>query len=192
MIFVILAGAPGSGKSTHSKLIKEKTDFVHISSGDIFRQEAEKNTELGLLAKSLIDKGNFIPDDIICNIIENIIKDSNQNTKYILDGFPRNLNQAIKFNEILQKQNLKINVFINLNVTEENLIQRLTKRGIDSNREDDANAEIIKRRIKLYKDKTQIINNFYQNNTNFFTIDGNKRIEEVHKEIYEIILRNLY
>ncbi|NLB86000.1 MAG: adenylate kinase [Bacteroidales bacterium] len=190
MIIAILAGAPGSGKSTHSKLLKEKLNFVHISTGDIFREEIELNTELGKLAKSLIDKGNFVPDEIVCEIIEKIIKKSNKDTKFVFDGFPRNYNQAEEFEKLLNKLNLRINVFVELNVSEDNLISRLTKRSKDSNRKDDSNFEIIKHRIEVYKSNTQIINDFYSSKTKCFKINGNRAIEDVSGEIFDKIIKS--
>ncbi|HNY43571.1 MAG: nucleoside monophosphate kinase [Bacteroidota bacterium] len=187
MKIAILAGPPGSGKSTHSKLLAEKLGFVHISTGNIFRKEIEKNTDLGKLAQSLIDKGNFVPDEIVCEMIEKIITTSDENTKFVFDGFPRNYNQAVEFEKILEKLNLKVNVFLEFNVCEDSLISRLIERSKSSNRKDDSDVRIIKHRLEVYKNNTHIINDFYFSRTNCFKINGDRPISVVSAEIFEIV-----
>jgi adenylate kinase len=125
---IIITGPPGAGKGTMSRFIQEEYNIPIISTGEILRQEIKKGSELGIVAKKLIEKGDFVPDEIVVNIIKNFTKDMHEG--YLLDGFPRNISQAIEFDKMLNENNSKIDKVINIDVTDEVIIDRVKGRLI--------------------------------------------------------------
>ena len=184
MINLILFGKPGSGKGTQAEFVKKRYDLVHISTGDVFRHNISKNTDLGLLAKSYMEKGDLVPDQIIMSIIEKRLSKPDCNNGFILDGFPRTLNQAIELDKILKKHQIDIDKIIEIDVEEENLIQRITTRALETNNSrDDDNSNVLKNRIEIYKKDTKPVLNFYSNMDKLITINGMLSIDEVSEEI---------
>jgi adenylate kinase len=125
---IIITGPPGAGKGTMSRFIQEEYHIPIISTGEILRQEIKNKTELGIIAKELIEKGDFVPDEVVVNIIKNFTKDMHNG--YLLDGFPRNISQAIEFDKMLLESNSKIDKVINIDVTDEIIIERVKGRLI--------------------------------------------------------------
>ena len=185
---IILLGAPGSGKGTQSIILNKKLGLVQLSTGEIIRENIEKKTKLGIQVKNLVDNGEFVSDKIILSIISKRISEDDCNKGFILDGFPRNLNQASKFDEILLEKDKKINFVIELNVSKENLYKRIENRAIESNeaRADDK-EEILKNRLNIYDEKTKPLVPYYKKTGLHFEVDGMKSIDEISFEIEKII-----
>ncbi len=171
---LVFLGPPGAGKGTQAEIISKKLNLKKISTGDILRYEMEKGTELGKIAKSYMEKGELVPDEIMIKIIENNIKNLNG---FVLDGFPRTLNQAIELEKIT-----KIDKVIYLNVSDEEIKRRLLSRG----RLDDK-PEVIENRIKIYREQTQPLIEFYRKMGILYEINGVGAIEEITKKIEEIL-----
>ena len=185
---IILLGAPGSGKGTQSIILKKKLGHGQLSTGEIIRENIEKKTKLGLQVKNLVDNGEFVSDEIILSIISKRISEDDCNKGFILDGFPRNLNQASKFDEILLQKDKKIDFVIELNVSKKNLYKRIKNRAIESNdaRADDK-EEILKNRLNIYDEQTKPLVPYYKKAKLHFEVDGMKSIDEISFEIEKII-----
>jgi len=172
MLNIVLFGPPGAGKGTQAEKLVSKYKLVHLSTGDIFRANIKGETELGKLAKSYIDGGNLVPDEVTIKMLESEV-DKNPNVKgFIFDGFPRTTPQAEALELFLTGKNTAISVMLALEVSEQELISRLLLRGKDSGRADDASEEIIANRIKVYKDQTAVVADFYAVQNKFEKIDG--------------------
>ena len=185
---IILLGAPGSGKGTQSIILKKKLGHGQLSTGEIIRENIEKKTKLGLQVKNLVDNGEFVSDEIILSIISKRISEDDCNKGFILDGFPRNLNQASKFDEILLQKDKKIDFVIELNVSKKNLYKRIKNRAIESNdaRADDK-EEILKNRLNIYDEQTKPLVPYYKKAKLHFEVDGMKSIDEISLDIEKII-----
>ena len=185
---LILFGPPGAGKGTQAKIIIKKYNIVQISTGDMLREEVKLETDLGLAAKVIMDKGDLVSDEIIMSMIEKRIKKPDCNNGFILDGFPRTLKQAVHLDEILDRLKIKIDTVIEINVNEELLLKRIKKRAAESDdlRGDD-NSEILNNRISVYKKDTLPVLEYYKNSNKLHTIDGMQNIEQVSKDILKIL-----
>ena len=185
---IILLGAPGSGKGTQSIILNKKLGLLQLSTGEIIRENIEKKTKLGFQVKNLVDKGEFVSDVIILSINSKRIFEDDCSKGFILDGLPRNLNQASKFDEILLEKDKKINFVIELNVSKENLYKRIENRAIESNeaRADDK-EEILKNRLNIYDEQTKPLVPYYKKAELHYEVDGMKSIDEISLEIEKII-----
>tara|TARA_B100000959_G_C14995101_1_gene629863 strand:+ start:7566 stop:8102 length:537 start_codon:yes stop_codon:yes gene_type:complete len=174
-------GPPGAGKGTQAKVLAKKYNLLHLSTGDILRHEIDKKTEIGLEAKSYMNRGDLVPDSVLLTIIKNVLtklKDSG----VILDGFPRTVPQAEGLNKIFENLNLRIDYILNIHVEPNILINRLIERAKNSGRKDDT-EEVIVNRQKVYEDLTAPLIHFYKDE--IIQIDGNGPIEEVTSRILE-------
>lgn len=185
---IILLGAPGSGKGTQSIILNKKLGLVQLSTGEMIRENIERKTKLGLQVKNLVDNGEFVSDEIILSIISKRISEDDCSKGFILDGFPRNLNQAFKFDEILLQKDKKIDFVIELKVSKKNLYKRIENRAMESNeaRSDDK-EEILKNRLNIYDEQTKPLVPYYKKAELHFEIDGMKSIDEISFEIEKII-----
>ena len=185
---IILLGAPGSGKGTQSIILNKKLGLVQLSTGEMIRENIERKTKLGLQVKNLVDNGEFVSDEIILSIISKRISEDDCSKGFILDGFPRNLNQAFKFDEILLQKDKKIDFVIELNVSKKNLYKRIENRAMESNeaRSDDK-EEILKNRLNIYDEQTKPLVPYYKKAELHFEVDGMKSIDEISFEIEKII-----
>ncbi len=185
---LILFGPPGAGKGTQAKILIEKLNIVQISTGDMLRDEVKSKTPLGKLASSIMDKGDLIPDEIIMSMIEKRITKSDCKNGFILDGFPRTLNQAVELDVILKSLNLKIDKVIEINVNEDLLINRIVKRASESKTtRDDDNSEILKNRIIVYNKDTLPVLDYYKSLNKLNTVDGTQDIDKVSKDILKVL-----
>jgi len=183
MLNIVLFGPPGAGKGTQAEKLVTKYNLVHLSTGDIFRANMKGNTELGILAKSYIDKGNLVPDEVTISMLEAEV-DKNQSAQgFIFDGFPRTTPQAESLATFLKGKNTDISVMLALKVDEEELIKRLLLRGKDSGRADDSDENIIKNRIQVYNEQTAIVADFYSQQNKFQEIVGVGSIEEIFQRL---------
>ncbi|MDB5111231.1 MAG: adenylate kinase [Mucilaginibacter sp.] len=187
MLNLVLFGPPGAGKGTQSQNLIEKYGLIHLSTGDLLRNEISQGTVLGLEAKKLMDQGILVPDAVVIGMISNKL-DANKDAKgFIFDGFPRTVAQAEALDELLKTKNSAISVMIALEVNDEELERRLLLRGKDSGRPDDANPEVIRKRIKEYNDKTAPVAGFYKAQNKFKSVSGIGSIGEIFDSISAVI-----
>jgi len=190
MLNLILFGPPGAGKGTHSIKIVEKYNLKHISTGDIFRYELGNKTELGLLAKSFMDKGQLVPDEVVIKMLFSVMDKSTDAKGFVFDGFPRTIVQAEKFDEMLEARNMPVSLVISLDVDDEELITRLVKRGIESGRADDT-EEVIRQRLEVYNCQTKPLLAYYAQKKILSEVHGVGSIDmifaSVCKKIDEIV-----
>lgn len=187
MLNIVLFGPPGAGKGTQAVKLKEKYNLVHLSTGDILRNEISKSSELGLLAKSYMDKGELVPDEVVIDMIENCLNEYEGAKGFIFDGFPRTTEQAQALDTLLQKHDTEIDTMLSLEVDDEELVDRIVKRGRDSGREDDKNESVIFNRIITYNKKTAPLKNYYDEQGKYNSIAGVGSIEEVFERLTETI-----
>ena len=191
MVNLILFGKPGSGKGTQAEFVKRKYDLVHISTGDLFRNNISNNTDLGLLAKSYMDKGDLVPDEVTIKMLEAEVNKHLNANGFIFDGFPRTTIQAEILDQFLSTLKLSISMTIALEVDENLLIDRLINRGKDSGRADDQDRSKIQNRFEEYNNKTYPLINYYKNQNKFFDIDGVGDINEISSRIFNTIDNNI-
>ncbi len=187
MLNLVLFGPPGAGKGTQSQKLIDKYQLVHLSTGDILRNEIAQGTALGTEAKKLMDRGMLVPDEMVIGMISNKL-DSNPDAKgFIFDGFPRTVAQAEALDELLETKSSSISGMIALEVNNEELEKRLLIRGEQSGRPDDANPEVIRKRIVEYNSKTAPVANYYQQQNKFTSINGIGSIDEIFSSICNVI-----
>jgi adenylate kinase len=187
MINLVLFGPPGAGKGTQSSNIIEKYQLVHLSTGDLLRSEISAGSELGLKAKSLMDQGILVPDEVVIGMIENKLKSNTDARGFIFDGFPRTVKQAEALDTLLSDYQEKISVMIALQVPDEELLARLLERGKSSGRPDDQNEGLIAKRIEEYNSKTAPVAEFYRGQNKYYGINGVGAIDEIFGEISDIL-----
>ena len=187
MLNLVLFGPPGAGKGTQAARLVEKYHLVHLSTGDIFRSNIKEGTSLGQLAKSYIDKGALVPDEVTIGMLEAEVN-SNSNAKgFIFDGFPRTSAQAEALDAFLSSKDTEVSSMLALEVDENELITRLLERGKSSGRADDQDAGIIKNRIKVYENETAVLKTYYANQNKFFGIEGVGSIESITLGLCKVI-----
>jgi len=187
MINLILFGKPGSGKGTQAEFVKSKYDLIHISTGDVFRYNISQQTDLGILAKSYMEKGDLVPDNVTIKMLEAEVNKSPDANGFIFDGFPRTTIQAEMLDEFLQTKDLSISMTIALDVDEDILIERLINRGKESGRVDDQDKSKIQNRFEEYNKKTSTLIDYYKNQKKFYTVQGLGKINEITQRIYNLI-----
>ena len=179
---IVLFGPPGAGKGTQSKYLVNKLKAFQISTGDLLRDEINKNSEIGKSIINDMNDGKFVSDNVVNKIIKNLISDPQKKNRLIFDGYPRSLSQAKNLNSLLEASNQKIDLILFLNVDKETIIKRLEKRKIIENRSDD-DSETILKRYDTYMKTTKPVLNFYSSNPNFREIDGSLEIDEITRKI---------
>jgi adenylate kinase len=186
MLNIVLFGPPGSGKGTQAEKIINKYKLLHLSTGDLLRAEIASKTDLGLKAKSIMDKGELVPDEVVVGMIEKRISAEKKPNGFIFDGFPRTVAQAEALDTVLAKKNTSIILMISLDVKRQELINRLLKRGKEQGRSDD-NLQTIENRIKVYEDQTTPVMNYYDQQGKARYVDGMGSIEEIFERIKKVI-----
>ena len=179
---IILFGPPGAGKGTQAKYLVQKLNAFQISTGDMLRDEIQKNSDIGKKIISDMNDGKFVSDEIVNKLIENIISNSEKNNKLIFDGYPRSLSQAKNLDLLLKNSNQKIDLILFLNVNKDTIIKRIEKRKIIEQRSDDDSKTILKR-YDTYMETTRPVLDHYSKNPNFHEIDGTLQIEEITAKI---------
>jgi adenylate kinase len=179
MLNIVLFGPPGAGKGTQSQKLVEKYDLIHLSTGDLLRSEIKAGTALGLEAKSLMEAGEYVPDEVVIGMIKNKIEGNPKAEGFIFDGFPRTEKQAEALDLLLKDSSTLITAMLALEVAENELINRLLERGKESGRPDDQNPEVIKNRLDVYENQTAILKSFYKNQNKFISINGLGSVDEV-------------
>ena len=187
MLNIVICGAPGSGKGTQSKLIAEKYNLKHLSTGDMLRNEIKLQTEIGKKAEQFISRGQLVPDEMIVAMLDHVLdKEMHHYKGIILDGFPRTYAQAEALEKLLKKRNEEISLLLDLKVNDEELISRLLKRAEISNRSDDK-LDVIRKRLEIYYQNADEVNNFYKKTNKYVAIEGVGTVEEIFSRISQII-----
>ena len=176
---IVLFGAPGAGKGTQAVTLAEKYSLVHLSTGDILRKELAEGTELGKQAKQFMDKGEFVPDEVVIGMIRSNIEQHPDAKGFIFDGFPRTTAQAEALDQMLAKSGMQITSMIALEVETEELVKRLQKRGENSGRADDQSLDVIYNRIDVYHQKTKPVIGYYHAQGKYKPIVGTGEIAEI-------------
>ncbi len=185
MLNIVLFGAPGSGKGTQSAKLIDEYSLYHISTGEVLRAEIASGSELGKLADSYISKGNLIPDDLMISILDGILTEHLKDREGIVfDGFPRTIPQAEALTELLRKHGTELHAVVGLEVPEEELVQRMIKRGKDTGRADD-NLDTIKNRLNVYHSQTAPLQKYYKENGKYIPVKGIGVVDEIFADIAE-------
>ncbi|MBO6606189.1 adenylate kinase [Psychroserpens sp.] len=187
MTNLVLFGPPGAGKGTQAEFLKNTYNLVHISTGDVFRFNIKNETALGMLAKSYMDKGELVPDQVTIDMLNAEVEKNADANGFIFDGFPRTNAQAEALDKLMDSKDSQINAMIALEVDDEILVQRLLKRGETSGRKDDADESIIRNRIKEYYKKTAILKDYYTAQDKYYGVDGEGSIEEITERLNAVI-----
>ncbi len=208
---IVLLGAPGAGKGTHCKRIERQYSLVHLASGDILRQERAADTELGKKAQRYMDSGALVPDELIVEMMTEVIKKIPENGSFVLDGFPRTVNQADEFDKSLASAGQKIDIVLNLKIDDRITVERLTGRrscpecgavyhienlkpkveGICDNdgtkliQRPDDNPEVVANRLRTYHEQTEPVVDYYRKNNTVYDIDAGKDADEVIALLFE-------
>ncbi len=187
MKYYILFGPPGAGKGTQATAMVEKYRLHHISTGALLRKEIAAETELGLQAKALIEKGCLVPDEVVEGMIENEFKTVTDVDGFLLDGFPRTLPQADALKAILTKNNEEVTATVSIMIPDEMIMERIKGRALKEGRADDASEDIINNRIVTYHDQTEPLIEYYRKEDKYNEINGIGTIEEVRDRIFSVM-----
>ncbi|MDN3493949.1 adenylate kinase [Winogradskyella bathintestinalis] len=187
MTNLVLFGPPGAGKGTQANYLKEKYDLIHISTGDVFRFNIKNETALGMLAKSYMDKGELVPDQVTIEMLNKEVEKNAGANGFIFDGFPRTNGQAKALDKLMDSKDSQINAMVALEVDDNVLVKRLLERGKTSGRADDADEKIIRNRIKEYYNKTAILKDYYAAQDKYFGVDGVGSIEDITERLSAVI-----
>ena len=212
-MMIILLGAPGAGKGTQAEEIVDRYRLIHVSTGDILRASIKKGTPLGEKAKDYLDRGELVPDEVVVNIVQERLKEPDSQTGALLDGFPRTVEQALQLKQVLQDMKRDIAAAIYIDVNEEELISRLTGRRIcrecgatyhlkfhppqvrnvcdqcggELYQRVDDSMETVQQRLKVFREQTEPLIDFYNKEGVLFTVDGNAEVEQVFGRIKEVL-----
>ena len=187
MLNIVLFGPPGAGKGTQSELLVDHFDFVHLSTGDIFRANIKGETELGTLAKSYMDKGQLVPDDVTIRMLEDSANGHPDAKGFIFDGFPRTTAQAEALDKFLNSKGQSISGMLALEVEEDELRDRLAKRAATSGRADDADSNVIQKRIDVYNAETAPVAGHYRGQGKYHGVEGMGTIEDIFARLRDAI-----
>ena len=191
MFNLILFGPPGSGKGTQSERLVSKYGLVHLSTGNLLREEIVNRTPLGLEAKNFIDKGQLVPDEVVIGMIDSCLDHHKEAPGFLFDGFPRTTAQAEALDKLLALKKTEIGLVLALEVSEEELIKRLLNRGKTSGRTDDINESIIHQRFSVYKNETAHIAEHYKKLKRFQSIKGEGTVEEIFNLVCQAIEKRM-
>ncbi len=179
MFNIILFGPPGSGKGTQSEKLIGAYGLKHLSTGDLLRSEIAKGTALGLEAKSIMDKGQLVPDEVVVGMISSALDNNPQAKGFLFDGFPRTVAQSEALDKLLKLKNTEIGVVLALEVSEEELVHRLLNRGLTSGRSDDTHEPVIRARITEYRSKTSVVAEYYNQFNKVVKVRGEGTVDEI-------------
>lgn len=187
MINLVLFGKPGAGKGTQAGFLKEKYNLKHISTGDVFRYNIKNGTELGNLAKSYMDKGDLVPDEVTINMLKAEVEKNTEAAGFIFDGFPRTTAQAEALDHFLESKDMQIHATIALEAEDDILVARLLERGKDSGRSDDQDESKIRNRFDEYNAKTAPLKEYYNAQDKFYAVNGIGEITEITERLAAVI-----
>ena len=187
MLNLILFGPPGSGKGTQAERLEEAYNLVHISTGELFRSEMEEGTELGIQANDFMCRGELVPDEVTIGMLRNKMMAHRDAEGFIFDGFPRTTPQAEALDQLLGMMDQQIDALIMLDVPEDEIVKRILLRGKDSNRPDDSDPEVIRKRFQVYQSKTAPIFSYYDEKNKAHKIEGLGTIDDIFHHLCDTI-----
>ena len=187
MINLVLFGKPGAGKGTQADILKKHYELFHISTGDLFRYHIQGSTDLGILAKSYMDKGDLVPDKVTIDMLEETVTQNSNVKGFIFDGFPRTTGQAEALDAFLTNKSMSITATIALEANDKILIERLINRGKTSGRVDDQDENKIRNRFEEYNNKTAPLKSFYSTQGKFYSVNGIGSVEEITQRLTKLI-----
>lgn len=185
-LHVILLGAPGSGKGTQAARIADRFELVHVSSGDLFRVHMRDGTELGRRVRDIVARGDLVPDDIVLEMLHQPVVEAAAAGGYVLDGFPRTLEQARAAYEIAKELGVVVDVVVALDVPDDELVRRLLARGHEEGRPDDT-EETIRHRLRLFDECTRPLLEYYRERGVLARVDGNRPVDEVTASVFAAV-----
>ena len=191
MFNLILFGPPGSGKGTQSERLVEKYGVVHLSTGNLLRAEIAQKTPLGLEAKSFIDKGQLVPDEVVIGMVDSYFDLHKDARGFLFDGFPRTVAQAKALDRLLELKKTSISAVLALEVNEEELVKRLLNRGKTSGRSDDTDESVIRKRFSVYTEETSPVAEHYRKARKFHPIEGVGSVDIIFARLSEVIEKQL-
>ncbi|MBL7707414.1 MAG: adenylate kinase [Chitinophagaceae bacterium] len=191
MFNLILFGPPGSGKGTQSERLVEKYGLVHLSTGNLLREEISQKTPLGLEAKSFMDKGQLVPDEVVIGMVDSYFDKHKEAKGFLFDGFPRTVAQAVALDKLLELKKTEIASVLALEVGEDELVKRLLNRGKTSGRSDDTNEEVIRKRFFVYSNETTPVAEHYKKARKFHPIKGEGTVDDIFSAISDAINKKL-
>ena len=187
MFNLILFGPPGSGKGTQSDRLVEKYGLIHLSTGNLLREEIANKTPLGKEAKKFIDHGQLVPDEVVIGMVDSFFDKHKDANGFLFDGFPRTVAQAQALDKLLTLKKTDIAVVLALDVTEAELINRLLNRGKTSGRSDDTDEHVIKKRFTVYTNETSPVADYYKKSRKFKSIQGEGSVDEINAALRQAI-----
>ena len=187
MINIVIFGKPGAGKGTQAAFLKSKYQLFHISTGDLFRHHIYNKTALGTLARSYIDKGDLVPDQVTIDMLKDTVENHPEAKGFIFDGFPRTTKQAEALDNFLNERSMTISATLALEANDDILVKRLINRGKTSGRLDDQDEDKIRNRFEEYKNKTAPLIDFYTAQGKFHSVNGVGSIDEITQRLTELI-----
>jgi adenylate kinase len=187
MFNIILFGPPGSGKGTQSDSLVEKYGLKHLSTGNLLREEIAMQTPLGLEAKSFMDKGQLVPDEVVIGMVDSYFEKYKEARGFLFDGFPRTVAQAKALDKLLDLKKTEIAMLLALEVSEDELVKRLINRGKTSGRSDDTNEEVIRKRFSVYKKETTPVADHYKKAHKFQSVKGEGSVDDIFASICKLI-----
>ena len=187
MFNLILFGPPGSGKGTQSDKLVAKYGLIHLSTGNLLREEIAQNTPLGMEARQFMDKGQLVPDEVVIGMVDNYFDKHKGAKGFLFDGFPRTAAQARALDNLLNLKMTSINTVIALEVTEEELVKRLLNRGKTSGRSDDTDETVIRKRFSVYLKDTAPVADYYRQVKKFHSIKGEGTVDDIFGNICRIV-----
>jgi adenylate kinase len=191
MLNIVLFGPPGAGKGTQSEKLITGYNLTHLSTGDLFRKNISKGTELGRLAQKYMDEGNLVPDEVVIAMVEDKVKNTPDTEGFIFDGFPRTVAQAEALDKLMLENGTPIDLMLALSVDEDELLARLLKRGKISERPDDQNPDKIRNRFAVYNKETTPVAKFYEAKGKLYNIEGVGSIDAIFNRLSETINANV-
>jgi len=187
MFNLILFGPPGSGKGTQSEKLVERYGLVHLSTGNLLRQEIAEKTPLGIEAKSFIEKGQLVPDEVVIGMVDSYFDQHKEAKGFLFDGFPRTVAQAKALEKLLDLKKTQIAIVLGLDVAEEELVKRLLNRGKTSDRSDDSDEKVIRKRFSVYTNETSPVAEHYRKAKKFQSIKGEGTVDEIFESLCDVI-----
>lgn len=191
MLNIVLFGPPGAGKGTQSEKLINGYNLTHLSTGDLFRKNISEGTELGVRAQKFMDDGNLVPDEVVIAMVEDKVKSTTNSEGFIFDGFPRTVAQAEALDKLMLGNGTPIDLMLALTVDEEELLDRLLKRGKISSRPDDQDPDKIRNRFAVYNLETTPVAEFYKTQGKLFNIEGVGDIDAIFARLTETIDANV-
>lgn len=187
MTNIVLFGKPGAGKGTQAEFLKEHYNLVHLSTGDIFRYNMKNDTELGKMAKSYMEAGDLVPDEVTTKMLVDSVNSHPEAKGFLFDGYPRTKAQAEALDDFLHSKNWKVTATIALEADDDILVQRLLERGKTSGRKDDQDEALIRNRYDEYNQKTAPLIEYYNRQQKYYPVDGIGSIPEITERLRAVI-----